>query len=224
MRTIFLFYFLISVLSVQAQIERKELLTNRVTEAPVIDGKLDEKEWEHAEIAKDFVMFEPGDGDKEPEDQKTEVKIIYDNSAIYVGAYLYDSHPDKILRQLSERDNFGTADFFAIGISPNNDGQNMYAFFVTSGATQLDAQFSPANGEDSAPRSSEGVALSGSTKPGLRYRSNARSPEGLGTPNLPSSSRALRCDPVGGAATLRAARRPVHPRQHQPRPTIRHLG
>ncbi|WKK64725.1 DUF5916 domain-containing protein [Lutimonas zeaxanthinifaciens] len=148
MRTIFLFCFFISVLSIQAQIERKELLTNRVTETPVIDGKLDEKAWENAETAKDFVMFEPGDGDKEPEDQKTEVKIIYDNSAIYVGAYLYDSNPDKILRQLSERDNFGTADFFAIGISPNNDGQNMYAFFVTSGATQLDAQFSPANGED----------------------------------------------------------------------------
>ena len=131
-----------------AQTAKKELQALRISEAPVIDGKLDESAWENAEIAKDFVMFEPGDGDKEPQDQKTEVKIIYDNSAIYVAAYMQDPNPDKIMKQLSERDNFGTSDFFAIGISPNNDGQNMYAFFVTAGATQLDAQFSPANGED----------------------------------------------------------------------------
>ena len=97
---------------------------------------------------KDFVMFRPGDGDPEPQNQKTEVKILYDNQAIYIGAYLYDSEPDKIMRQLSERDNLGTADFFAIGISPNNDGQNEYEFFVSAGATQMDAQVSPANGED----------------------------------------------------------------------------
>ncbi len=56
--------------------------------------------------------------------------------------------PDKIMRQLSERDNLGTADFFGISFSPNNDGQNEYEFFVTAGATQMDAQVSPANGED----------------------------------------------------------------------------
>ena len=93
-------------------------------------------------------MFRPGDGDPEPKNQKTEVKIIYDNQAIYIGAYLYDANPDKIMRQLSERDNLGTADFFGVAISPNNDGQNEFEFFVTAGGTQMDAQVSPANGED----------------------------------------------------------------------------
>lgn len=143
-----LLFLLCTVISVTAQTTKKELQAFRIQEAPVIDGKLDDNAWKDAAIAKDFVMFRPGDGDPEPDNQKTEVKILYDNQAIYVGAYLYDAEPDKIMRQLSERDNLGTSDFFAIGISPNNDGQNEYEFFVSAGATQLDAQVSPANGED----------------------------------------------------------------------------
>ena len=148
MRQFFLLFFLISALSLSAQATKKELQASRIQEPPVIDGKLDDAAWNEAAIAKDFVMFRPGDGDPEPENQKTEVKILYDNQAIYIGAYLYDSEPNKIMRQLSERDNLGTSDFFALGISPNNDGQNEYEFFVSAGATQLDAQVSPANGED----------------------------------------------------------------------------
>ena len=131
-----------------AQTTKKEIQALRISEAPVIDGKLNDSAWEEANIANDFVMFRPGDGDPEPKNQKTEVKIIYDNQAIYIGAYLYDANPDKIMRQLSERDNLGTADFFGVAISPNNDGQNEFEFFVTAGGTQMDAQVSPANGED----------------------------------------------------------------------------
>ena len=139
---------MLPILSLTAQTTKKELQASRIEEPPVIDGILDDAAWKDVSVAKDFVMFEPGDGNPEPDDQKTEFKIIYDNTAIYIAGYLYDSNPDKIMKQLSERDNFGTADFFAIGISPNNDGQNVYAFFVTSAATQLDAQISPANGTD----------------------------------------------------------------------------
>ena len=148
MRRFFLFICLFTLLSVTAQTTKKELEARRIQESPLIDGKLDEAVWNMANTAKDFVMFRPGDGDPEPDSHKTEVKIVYDNQAIYVGAYLYDSEPDKIMRQLSERDNLGTADFFGISISPNNDGQNEFEFFVTAGATQMDAQVSPANGED----------------------------------------------------------------------------
>ena len=148
MRKILLLLCLVSYLHSTAQTTKKEIQAVRISEAPVIDGKLDEAAWENAYIAKDFVMFRPGDGDPEPNNQRTEVKIIYDNQAIYIGAYLYDDKPDQIMRQLSERDNFGTADFFGIAISPNNDGQNEFEFFVTAGGTQMDAQVSPANGED----------------------------------------------------------------------------
>ena len=148
MRNIILFFSLLSFLTGFAQTDKKELEAIRITEAPIIDGKLNEAIWEKADIAKDFVMLRPGDGDPEPENQKTEVRILYSDQAIFIGATLYDSKPEGIMRQLSERDNFGTSDFFAISISPNNDGQNAYEFFVSAGATQMDAQVSPSNGED----------------------------------------------------------------------------
>ena len=61
---------------------------------------------------------------------------------------MFDSDPSSILRQLTERDNFGTTDFFGISINSNNDGQNEFEFFVTAAGTQMDAQVSPSNGED----------------------------------------------------------------------------
>ena len=58
----------------------------------IINGNLEDDAWLNAEIAKDFVMFRPGTGENEPENQKTEVKVIYDDEAIYFGAMLYDDN------------------------------------------------------------------------------------------------------------------------------------
>ncbi|RUA09398.1 MAG: hypothetical protein DSY82_05895 [Flavobacteriia bacterium] len=151
MKKIILFLFLFSSLYSFSQYENrviKELKAVRITTAPKIDGKLNDKVWANAPVAKDFVMFDPGNGDPEPKDQKTEVKILYDDNAIYIGAYMYNSGSNKILKQLSERDDFGTADLFGISINPNNDGQNEFRFFVTAAGVQMDAQVSPSNGED----------------------------------------------------------------------------
>jgi len=142
---IILFFFTTIIYS---QNEKKELQAIRVNESPKIDGKLDDLVWQNANIARDFVMIRPGSGDAEPDNQKTEVKIIYDDTGIYIGATMYDPDPTHILQQLTERDDFGTTDFFGISINPNNDGQNEFEFFVTAAGTQMDAQVSPSNGED----------------------------------------------------------------------------
>ena len=117
---ILLFFFTTIIYS---QDTKKEIQAVRISKAPKIDGKLDDSAWQKSNIASDLVMYEPGSGDAEPDDQKTEIKIVYDDEAIYIGAYLYDENPDKILKQLTERDNFGTADVFGLSINPNNDGQ-----------------------------------------------------------------------------------------------------
>jgi hypothetical protein len=44
-------------------------------------------------------MFEPDNGKPIPNDKKTEVKIVYDNNAIYISALLYDNEPDKIQKK-----------------------------------------------------------------------------------------------------------------------------
>ncbi|MCD6544167.1 MAG: carbohydrate binding family 9 domain-containing protein [Flavobacteriaceae bacterium] len=126
----------------------KELKSERITIAPKIDGKLDDTAWQNANIAKEFVMLEPGDRKPEPNNQKTQVKVVYDDEAIYIAGYMFDSNPKSIRKQLTERDNFGTSDSFGFTINPNNDGQNEFWFIVTAAGVQIDAQVSPANGED----------------------------------------------------------------------------
>ena len=66
-----------------ANAQKKTLQTKFTTEKITIDGKFDEPVWATAAISSDFVSFEPDNGNPEPKDQKTEVRIVYDNDAIY---------------------------------------------------------------------------------------------------------------------------------------------
>ncbi len=122
------------------QIERAEL-------APKIDGVLDDIAWQNAQIATNLIEFKPIPGKTQPKEKRTEIKMTYDNDAIYVSAYLYDDTAD-IMTQFTPRDNFGQNDFFGLIFNPNNDAQNNTEFFVLSSGTQVDAVESPNNGED----------------------------------------------------------------------------
>lgn len=127
--------------------DKKSLAISRTSEAPRIDGVLDDTAWINANEAKDFTQFRPEMGVTEKAHQKSIVKIVYDNNAIYVGAYLHDK-PEDIMKQFTSRDNFGQADFFGVVLNPNNDAQNDTEFFVFSSGTQADAIATPSNGED----------------------------------------------------------------------------
>jgi len=143
--TLFLLSFLIGF---SQNIKRKTLVATRITTPPKIDGVLNDDVWQNLPVAKNFTMFDPGDGNAEPKEQKTEVKVAYDDEAIYFAAYLYDAHPKTIMRQFSDRDNFAQADFFGVILNPLNDQQNDTEFFVSAAGTQGDAKVSTANGED----------------------------------------------------------------------------
>jgi hypothetical protein len=144
-----LFFILIFSISYQssAQNVKKRITTKFIEVAPNIDGVLDDIVWQSVGKATDFVMFKPGTGTPEPETNKTEVMVVYDNSAIYIAAYLFDEDPKNIPMQFSSRDNFGQSDFFGVSINPFNDGVNDSEFFVASTGTQADAKVTT-NGED----------------------------------------------------------------------------
>jgi hypothetical protein len=118
----------------------------RVNNHISIDGKLNEKEWDNALPAKDFIMFYPDNGKEENPDKKTEVKILYDDEAIYVGAIMYDN-PENILREIKLRDQFGTSDHFGVFFNGFNDNQLEYRFFISAAGVQLDA-IATSTGED----------------------------------------------------------------------------
>lgn len=132
-----------------AQINSNPKLLNitRIKKAPKIDGILNEDFWQASEVAKDFVMFRPGFGDKEHEGKKTEVRVAYDNEAIYFGAYLFDDDIKNIGLESTTRDNFAQVDWFGIMINPLNDGLNDTEFFIQATGNQSDAKAS-INNED----------------------------------------------------------------------------
>src|SRR5262245_15136918 len=66
----------------------------RVETAPTIDGKLDEPIWQQADVISDFHQIRPGDGT--PPSERTEVYLLYNEHALYIGARLYDSEPNRI--------------------------------------------------------------------------------------------------------------------------------
>ena len=72
----------------------------------VLDGKLNEIDWATAEGSTGLTQYSPNPGDKSS--QKTEIRILYDDEAIYVGAQMFDTAPDSILMQYSQRDQIRT--------------------------------------------------------------------------------------------------------------------
>ena len=127
-------------------INKKVAQAIRIDNHISIDGKLNEEEWKNAEIADDFIMFYPNNGAKENPDKKTEVKILYDNDAVYVGAIMYDN-PENVLKEIKLRDQFGTSDYFGVFFNGFNDNQLEYRFFISAAGVQLDA-LTTSTGED----------------------------------------------------------------------------
>lgn len=121
--------------------QKKTLKTLLTKEKINVDGILDEEIWNTTPIASDFVMISPGNGTPIPENQRTDVKVIYDNEAVYVSATLYDDQPNKILKELTLRDNFATADHFGVFINGYNDGQHEFRFFVSAAGVQQDGLY-----------------------------------------------------------------------------------
>ena len=121
-------------------LNKKQTKAFRTNQAISIDGLLSEDDWLRATPTSDFIVNEPNPGTKPA--QRTEVKIMYDNTGLYVGAMLYDSKPDSILKELSQRDQFGNTDWFGIFLDPYRDGINGVSFIVTPAGVQFDAKYS----------------------------------------------------------------------------------
>jgi hypothetical protein len=126
--------------------QKKHTTANRIEQAIKIDGNLDDSAWRNAKKADGFIQNEPKPGINAF--QRSEVRILYDNTAIYIGATLYDSSPDSIQKQLSERDNFGNTDWFGITIDAYQDGNNGVGFLVTPAGVQLDIKYLAGNGNN----------------------------------------------------------------------------
>jgi hypothetical protein len=114
----------------------------RAVTPPRVDGSLDDEVWHEAELITDFIQSQPDPGRLASE--RTEVRILYDDEALYIGAMLFDSHPESYVVQSLERDfpslSTRDADNFSITLDTFLDRRNSFIFQVNPYGAVRDGQ------------------------------------------------------------------------------------
>jgi hypothetical protein len=121
--------------------ERKQATAVRVPDGTVqIDGRLDEEAWDQAVAITDFVQKEPVEG--APPSEPTEVRIVYDNSAVYIGARMHDRGHAGIQAPLGRRDDIeDQAEYLLVSLDTFQDRLTAYAFGVSATGVRMDRQY-----------------------------------------------------------------------------------
>ena len=108
----------------------------RLSTALTLDGVLDEPAWQQVEPITAFLQKDPIENGVPS--QRTEVRVLYDDAALYVGAHLFDLAPDSIVAQLARRDRYVNADRFDVFLDPYHDGRTGFFFGVNAAGTMYD--------------------------------------------------------------------------------------
>ncbi len=96
-----------------------------------VDGRLDDAAWRAAVPITEFIQSQPNEGF--PATERTEVRILYDDSKLYIGALCYDSEPDKLVVTTLEyglKPSTHDMDVFAITLDTFLDRQNAFIWLV----------------------------------------------------------------------------------------------
>jgi len=105
-----------------------------------VDGRLDEAVWGRATLVDDLHQIEPVEF-AEPS-QRTEIRVFYDNDALYIGARLWDSDADAITANvLRQGDGLDSEDSFAIILDPYLDRRSGYRFELNANGVRWDALY-----------------------------------------------------------------------------------
>ena len=123
------------------QLKYKVATATRTKTPPVIDGIINDEEWEQAVLIEKFLQHEPYN--LELPSFKTEVRIIYDDNYLYVSFVNFDSNSEKIMKTMGRRDDWGlfyqgNSDWVGIGLDSNNDDKTGNYFAVNAAGVQLD--------------------------------------------------------------------------------------
>jgi hypothetical protein len=102
----------------------------------VVDGSLADDAWRVAPVIGGFKQKDPNEG--ADASQRTEVRLLYDDEALFVGARMYDTRPDSIVRQLTRRDGQSRSDHFQVFLDPYYDRRSGYFFGVNVAGTLFD--------------------------------------------------------------------------------------
>ena len=122
--------------TIDAPGRRSGLTAARLSSGLAVDGALDDAAWSQAAPITAFVQKDPVENGTPS--QPTEVRVLYDDAALYVGARLFDAAPDSIVAQLARRDRYVNADRFNVFLDPYHDGRTGFFFGVNAAGTMYD--------------------------------------------------------------------------------------
>ena len=117
----------------------KSITALRVNGGVKIDGVLDEDFWQKASPSGNFTQYQPDEG--KPASESTFIRVAYDDLALYIGAEMYDSEPDKIISRLTRRDRYVESDLLNVIIDSHHDHQTAYCFVITVSGAQRDGYY-----------------------------------------------------------------------------------
>jgi len=118
----------------------------RTEETISVDGVLEEPSWYKTEAISNFIQRDPLEN--AAPSQKTVVYILYDDRALYIGARMYDNHPDSIVARLGRRDSEDESDLFGVWLDPYLDRRSGYIFLISPAGSLLDGVMSNDGWED----------------------------------------------------------------------------
>lgn len=101
-----------------------------------VDGSLGESTWASIPPLTDFVQKDPIEG-AAPTDH-LEIRIAYDDEALYVGTRVRSKDPSKIQAPMSRRDNIRQAEHVWISLDTYRDRRTAYSFAVAASGVRGD--------------------------------------------------------------------------------------
>ena len=105
----------------------------------VVDGVLDEADWRDAPVASGFTQSEPLTG--QPATESTEVRVLFDAEQLYIGAYLHDREPGRlVVNDLKKDFTEDQQDDFEVLLDTFHDRTNGYVFITNVAGARADRQ------------------------------------------------------------------------------------
>ncbi len=113
-----------------------------------VDGELNEAAWARAEPLTAFVQRDPLEGG--PPTLRTEARVVYDDSTIYVAVRAFDPEPSRIIGFLTRRDVGSSSDWIRVLIDSYRDRRTAYEFAVNPVGVKRDIYwYNDTNSDDS---------------------------------------------------------------------------
>jgi hypothetical protein len=112
-------------------------VATRLGEAVTIDGELNEAVWRETPATDRFLQRDPSEGAAATE--RTELRLAYDDAALYVAARMHDSDARSIVARLGRRDAWLDADTFYLYLDPYHDRRSGFLFSINAAGTLYDA-------------------------------------------------------------------------------------